>query len=86
MSDDLPGRHWLAKDGLHIDVRNLAAPEPMIAILGRLVDMAPDGPVIVHHFCEPAPIYDDLAELGWTYTIIPGDADEVRLLLQRTAS
>ncbi|MCB1368250.1 MAG: DUF2249 domain-containing protein [Rhodobacteraceae bacterium] len=84
MIDDLPGRHWMEEDGLHVDVRDLAAPEPMIAILGRLETLATDGPVIVHHFCEPAPIYDDLADLGWTCEVVPGDEDEVRLILRRS--
>lgn len=83
MSDDLPGRQWLAEDGLHIDVRDLPAPEPMIAIIGRLETLASDDPVIVHHFCDPAPIYEELADLGWTCEVIPGDADEVRLLLRK---
>lgn len=85
MSQELPGIHWNAPDGLHIDVRGLPPPEPMIAILRQLEMPNQTGPVTVHHDREPIYLYPELAELGWQYELIQGDQSEVRLLLQKTA-
>ena len=81
MSEDLPGKHWFEDDGLHIDVRELPPPEPMVAILGQLDRADQSGPVIVHHNREPVYLYPELAERGWVCTIVPGETNEVRLLL-----
>ncbi len=85
MATDIPGKCWQAADGLHIDVRGLTAPEPFIAILARLDGKEVDGPVIVHHFREPVYLYPELAERGWQWSVVPGEEDEVRLLLTRRA-
>ena len=81
MKGALPGRHWQESDGLHIDVRGLDPPEPMVAILGQLEQPGQTGPVTVHHDRHPVYLFPELAERGWKYTQIPGDPDEVRLLL-----
>jgi len=84
MSGETPGKDWAAGDGVwHIDVRGLGPPLPMVAILQRLD--APDaaGPVIVHHEREPIYLYPELGARGWGYTLIKGDAGEVRLRLCR---
>ncbi len=81
MSDKLPGKHWHEDNGLHIDVRGLPPPEPMVAILGQLDKADQNGPVTVHHNREPVYLYPELAERGWIYTIVPGETNEVRLLL-----
>ena len=76
-------RTWHAADGVHIDVRGLGPPEPMIAILA-LVEAPDTGDVItVHHDREPIFLYPELAERGWDHEIVPGDAGEVRLRLTR---
>lgn len=79
----IPGKHWSAADGLHIDVRGLAPPEPMVAILAQIEKPDVTGPVIVHHFREPIYLYPELAERGWAHEIVPGEPDEVRLILTR---
>jgi hypothetical protein len=74
---------WRDAAGLHIDVRGLSAPAPLVAILG-LVESATDAtPVIVHHDRDPKLLYPELAERGWGAQTITGDAGEVRLKLQR---
>lgn len=84
MSDPPPvGRHWQAADGWHVDVRGLAAPEPMVAILAALERVGRADEVIVHHFREPVYLYPELVERGWNWRIVPGTADEVRLILSR---
>jgi hypothetical protein len=78
-----PGEQWRDNDSIHIEVRGLAPPGPLVAIL-RLVESAPDAtPVIVHHDREPQLLYPELAERGWTATQIEGEAGEVRLKLER---
>ena len=74
---------WRDAAGLHIDVRGLAPPAPLVAIL-RLVESVADAtPVIVHHDRDPRLLYPELAERGWGAETIPGEAGEVRLKLQR---
>jgi hypothetical protein len=83
MAETPPGKHWTASDGVHVDVRGLAAPEPLVAILAVLEQPELVGPVIVHHFRDPVYLYPELAELGWTCKVVEGDAEEVRLMLTR---
>ncbi len=79
-----PGRRWRDADGEHIDVRGLAPPAPLVAIL-TLVDSIGDArPVIVHHDRDPRLLYPELAERGWSAEPIAGDKGEVRLRLVRT--
>jgi TusA-related sulfurtransferase len=81
MSEDLPGKHWYEEDELHIDVRGLPPPEPMVAILRQLDRAGQNGPVTVHHDREPIYLYPELAERQWAHSIIPGDEGEVRFKL-----
>jgi Uncharacterized conserved protein (DUF2249) len=83
MSRDLPGRHWQESDGLHIDVRGLDPPDPMVAILGQLDHPGQTGPVTVHHDRQPIYLFPELAERGWACRQIPGDTGEIRLFLSR---
>lgn len=76
-----PGRPWRDADGWHVDVRGLAPPQPLVAIL-RLVESIADGtPVIVHHDRDPVMLHPELAERGWHAIAIAGDPGEVRLYL-----
>lgn len=70
-------------DGLHIDVRGLEAPQPMVAILRLCASLGEDAAVIVHHDRDPVYLYPELAEIGWTADPLPGTPGEVRLLLRR---
>ena len=79
MSDpDVPV--WHDTDGVHIDVRGLAPPQPLVAIL-RLVMNSGAGPVVVHHDRDPQLLYPELATIGWGAERLPGEPGEVRLLL-----
>jgi hypothetical protein len=78
-----PGEQWRESDGIHIEVRGLAPPGPLVAIV-RLVESVPDAtPVIVHHDRDPQLLYPELAERGWTAEPIQGEPGEVRLQLER---
>ncbi len=77
---------WQSADGVHIDVRGLSPPAPMIAIL-RLIDSGQhQGVVIVHHEREPAFLIPELADRKWAYAYLDGEPGEVRLRLTRRAA
>lgn len=77
-------RRWHDDLGEHIDVRGLAPPQPLVAILRLLHERGDSGgPVIVHHDRDPVLLYPELAELGWAAEPLEGADGEVRLRLQR---
>ncbi len=69
---------WIAADAVHIDVRGLAPPQPMIKIL-NLIDSKASGPIVIAHLDrEPVFLYPELDDRGWSHEILPstcGDAD-----------
>jgi hypothetical protein len=77
-------RRWADDDGVHIDVRGLPPPEPLVAILTLLQSLPEPTPVIVHHERDPRMLYPELAELGWSAERIDAPQGEVRLRLERT--
>jgi len=78
-----PGERWTEADGVHIEVRGLAPPGPLVTIL-RLIESLDDStPVVVHHDRNPVPLYAELERLGWTAQQVEGDAGEFRLRLSR---
>jgi uncharacterized protein (DUF2249 family) len=83
---NLPGRSWLEADGLHVDVRGLNPPAPMLAVIGLIEGGAVGGRMIVHHEREPLYLYPELAERGWTWRRLPGEDNEVRLELVKGES
>ncbi len=81
--DDIPGKIWLASDGHHIDVCNLAPPDPMYGILQLINRADVVEPVTVHIDRNPVPLYEELTEHGWQAERIKGDFEELRLKLTR---
>lgn len=77
-------RRWKDADGVHIDVRGLAAPGPLVAIMQLIASVAGPATVIVHHDRDPLMLYPELAEIGWTAGRIDAPLGEVRLQLERT--
>lgn len=77
------GRRWVEEDGVHIDVRGLPAPGPLVAILTLVESMGDATPLIVHHDRDPIMLYAELAELGWAAERIDAPPGEVRLKLER---
>lgn len=73
---------WRDGQTIHIDVRGMAPPQPLVAILRLVRSMAPQQ-VVAHLDRDPVMLYPELAELGWEALPMPGDAGEVRLLLRR---
>ncbi len=78
-------RRWTEADGVHIDVRGLPPPQPMVQILSLVRSIDDDRAVIVHHDRDPQLLYPELAEIGWSAVIIDGEPGEVRLRLTRSA-
>lgn len=78
-----PQRHWSDSDGIHVDVRGLAPPQPMVAILALVESVRDATPIVVHHERDPQFLYPELAELGWAAARIAAPAGEVRLRLER---
>ena len=77
------GRRWVDADGVHIDVKGLLPPRPMVAILALVESIRDATPVIVHHERDPLMLYPELAERGWMAERIDAPAGEVRLRLER---
>ncbi|HEX5865556.1 MAG TPA: DUF2249 domain-containing protein [Casimicrobiaceae bacterium] len=76
-------RRWVEADGVHIDVRGLLPPGPLVAILELVESIRDATPVTVHHERDPQLLYPELAEIGWRAVRIDGEAGEVRLKLER---
>jgi hypothetical protein len=62
---------WQQMDGVHMDLRGLMPPEPMINIL-REIDGGADGPLIVHMDRDPILLYQELEDRGWSARPYPG--------------
>jgi hypothetical protein len=78
-----PPRRWRDADAMHIDVRGLPAPQPLVAILALVREADATARVIVHHDRDPQLLYPELAELGWRAERMPGAPGEDRLCLTR---
>jgi hypothetical protein len=78
-------RRWADADGMHVDVRGLPPPEPLVAILELVASIHRPAAVIVHHDRDPKLLYPELAEIGWAAERIDAPPGEVRLKLERIA-
>ena len=52
---------------IEIDVREMAPPEPMTAILSALSSLPEVAGLQVHHSRQPYPLYEKLMAAGWDY-------------------
>lgn len=67
-----------ATDAVHIDVRGLDPPEPMVAILQTIDGGEVDTALIAHLDQEPIFLYPELDDRGWSHELLPsscGSAD-----------
>lgn len=74
---------WHEEDGLHVDVRRLTPPQPMLAVLRLLDDGGCPPRVIVHHDRVPHLLLPELAERGWTVADMREETANVCLWLER---
>ena len=77
------GRRWTDAEGIHIDVRGLAPPGPLVAVVELIESLHDATPVIVHHERDPVMLYGELALRGWSAEQIDGAPGEFRLKLER---
>ena len=82
MSDNIAGKFWRSKDGLHIDTRGLQPPDPMVAILSQIEQPDQRGPIIVYLDRNPIYLFPELSERGWVWEIAESDPDAVRIILR----
>ncbi len=61
---------WRADDALHIDVRGLDPPEPMVTILRAIDSGEADALLIAHLDREPIFLYPELDDRGWSHEIV----------------
>jgi len=80
---------WRTPEAVHVDVRGLDPPEPMVAIL-KLIDQGEvDAVLIAHLDREPIFLYPELDDRGWSHEIMesscgePDCADGVRVRIVR---
>ena len=83
MKADVRRRRWHDDEGVHLDVRGLPPPEPMVMIMAA-IDAGVDGDaIVVHHERDPVFLYPELSERGWFAPRVDGEPGEVRLKLVR---
>ena len=83
MSDDtVPGRFWQDGDGLHVDTRGLAPPDPMFAVMWHIQQPDQSGPVIVHLDRFPVHLIPELVDRGWSHETVSDEPGDVRLILR----
>jgi len=69
-------RLWQTAEALHVDVRGLPCPEPLVTLL-RLIDGGhADGRLVAHLSQDPLLLYPELDARGWDYRqiAVPDDA------------
>lgn len=77
-----PGRQWTAVDGaIHLELRGLQPPQPLVAILRLLHGVGRDTVVVVHLERDPVMLYPELDQLGWRAEPMDAEPGEVRLRL-----
>ncbi|MCZ7657030.1 MAG: DUF2249 domain-containing protein [Xanthobacteraceae bacterium] len=80
-------RVWRTPDAIHIDVRGLEPPEPMVAILTLIDSDQVDCALIAHLDREPIFLYPELDDRGWAHEIVEsscgGACGDVQLRLVR---
>jgi len=75
---------WQDGQGLHMDVRGLPMPLPMLAILRLVGSLEGDQTLLVHHDREPVFLIPELAEIGWSLEPqSKGAAGELIFLVRR---
>ena len=66
-------RQWNEAGETHIDVRGLAPPDPLVAILRLLRTLGDEARVVAHLDRDPVMLYPELAQIGWEAEHIEGE-------------
>lgn len=79
-----PGsREWVDAGVVHLDVRALGAPHPLVAILQRVRGLGSGQELVVHHHRDPLMLYPELEAIGWEALPLDAPPGEVRLRLRK---
>ena len=82
-------RLWTTSDGVHLDVRGLECPAPLVQTLGLIERNDVGNVVIVHLDQEPLFLYPELDDRGWSHEVMPSSCgspdceDAVTLRMER---
>jgi len=63
-------RIWRTADAVHIDLRGLEPPEPMVAVLQAVDGGEVDTALIAYLDREPIFLYPELDDRGWSHELI----------------
>ena len=63
-------RTWRTADAVHIDLRGLEPPEPMVAVLQTIESGEVDTALVGHFDREPIFLYPELEDRGWSHEIL----------------
>lgn len=74
---------WREDGAIHMDLRGLEAPLPMVTILRLLSSLDGSEPVVVTLDRNPVYLYPELAEIGWQWRNEDNMPGAVRLTLTR---
>jgi len=63
-------RVWRTVEAVHVDVRGLVCPEPLVTVL-RLIDGGDAGETLIAYLSqEPLLLYPELDDRGWRHRLI----------------
>ena len=78
---------WRTPDAIHVDLRGLDPPEPMVTVLQMIDRGEVDGVLVAHFDREPIFLYPELDDRGWSHEIIPHDCgsstDDIKVQIAR---
>ncbi|MCK6420885.1 MAG: DUF2249 domain-containing protein [Aquabacterium sp.] len=80
-----PGTQWLEGNELHLELRGLSPPAPLVLVLRNLGSVPAGGALVAHFGRDPMMLYPELAQRGWAAQRMDGPPDEVRLCLTPVA-
>jgi hypothetical protein len=66
---------WRTAEAVHIDVRDLEPPEPMVAILRAIDEGEADTILIAHLDRDPIFLYPELDDRGWSHEIMTSSCE-----------
>jgi hypothetical protein len=83
-------RVWRTPDALHLDLRGLDPPEPLVTVL-RMIDQGEVDSILIAHFDrEPIFLYPELDDRGWSHAVVPSECgfceDGITLRIARYAA
>jgi len=63
-------RIWRTAEAVHLDLRGLDPPEPMVAILQTIDGGEVDTALVAHLDREPIFLYPELDDRGWSHELV----------------